>query len=83
MVILIKARESSCGIGAEMMWTFARWLVNAILGKVDRLDTTTRMAMDANFSERKEPLTPKCEAFRKVDQIEELRRILGELRSAR
>jgi hypothetical protein len=30
------------------------------------------------FSDRGEPLTPRGEPFRKVDQIEELRRILAD-----
>ena len=41
------------------MRAWLRSLVNAILGKVpgktSRLDTATRMAMDADFSDRREP----------------------------
>jgi hypothetical protein len=46
------------------MQTWLRSLVNAIVGKVPgktgRLDTATRMAMDADFSNRREP-TPQPE----------------------
>jgi hypothetical protein len=46
------------------MRTWLRSVVNAILGKVpgksSRLDTATRMAMDADFSDRREP-TPQGE----------------------
>lgn len=68
------------------MLSTLRSLANAILGKVpgkpDRLDTATRMAMDADFSDRGERAPTLREPFRKVDQIEELRRILGEQRDA-
>jgi hypothetical protein len=44
------------------MRTWLRSVVNAILGKVpgktSRLDTATRMAMDADFSYRREPRPP-------------------------
>jgi hypothetical protein len=46
----------------EAMQTWLRSLVNAILGKVpgkaSRLDTATRMAMDADLSYRREPRPP-------------------------
>jgi hypothetical protein len=45
------------------MWTWLRSLVKAILGKVpgktSRLDTATRMAMDADFSHGRERALPK------------------------
>jgi hypothetical protein len=58
-----------------------RSLANAILGKTgkpDRVDTATRMAMDADFSSRREPSTPKRQLAEKVDPIDELKRIIGE-----
>ncbi len=67
------------------MLSTLRSLVNAILGKVpgkpDRLDTATRMAMDADFT-AKPKAEPKGKSQRdereapKVDPIEELRRIV-------
>ena len=55
-----------------------RSLANAMLGKIpgkpDRHDLATRMAADADFRDKGEPSTPAREPFRKVDQIEELRR---------
>ncbi len=64
-----------------MIQTWLRSLANAILGKTgkpDRLDTATRMAMDADFSDRGEPTTPPREPQRKIDPIAELERILRE-----
>jgi hypothetical protein len=58
-----------------------RSLANAILGKTgkpDRLDTATRMATDADFSDRGEPARPEPEPARNVDPIDELMRIVGE-----
>jgi hypothetical protein len=58
-----------------------RSLANAILGKTgkpDRLDTATRMTLDADFRERAEPPKPPREPQRKVDQITELERLLRE-----
>jgi len=58
-----------------------RSLANAILGKIgkpDRLETATRMALDADFSERFEPSGSESELARNVDQIDELMRIVGE-----
>lgn len=62
------------------MWTWIHSLVDAFLGKVPgkpgRLDTATRMAMDADFSDRREPAMPVREPTPKVKQLEELERIL-------
>ena len=56
-------------------------LANAFLGrtgKLDCVDTATRMAMDADFSSRGEASAPEREPERKVDPIHELMRIVGE-----
>ena len=49
------------------MRTWLCSLVNAILGKVPgktgRLDTATRMAMDADFSDRREPTSEARSTF--------------------
>jgi hypothetical protein len=37
------------------MRTWLRSVVDAILGKTSRLDAATSMAMDADFSDRREP----------------------------
>ena len=58
-----------------------RALVNAILGKTDkpdRLDTATRMAMDADFSDRGEPSAPERELVPHIDPVDELMQIVGE-----
>jgi hypothetical protein len=59
--------------------SWLRSLVNAVLGKVpgktSRLDTATRMAVDADFSYRREPTSG---ARRKFDQTAEPKRILKE-----
>jgi len=58
-----------------------RSLANAILGKTgkpDRPDAATRMAQDADFSDRGESPTPEPEPAQKVDQIDELIKIVGE-----
>jgi hypothetical protein len=78
------------------MRTWLRSAVNAILGKVpgktSRLDTATRMAIDADFSYRREPRPPlpkererddrhlvkQAEPLPDLDQIEELAHIVGE-----
>jgi hypothetical protein len=63
------------------MLSTLRSLANAILGKTgkpDRVDTTTRMAMDADFSHRGEPSTPERESASNVDQIEELMIVVRE-----
>ena len=53
-----ESRYNLCTRWAKLMRTWLRSLVNAILGKVpgktSRLDTATRMAMDADFSDRRE-----------------------------
>jgi hypothetical protein len=61
------------------MQTWLHLLANAILaktGKTDRLDTATRMAMDADFSDRGEPATPSREPRPNLDPLDELERIL-------
>ena len=57
-----------------------RSLANAFLGKTgkpDRVDTATRMAMDAG-SGRGKPSAPERESAEKVGPIDELKRIIGE-----
>ena len=53
------------------MRTWLRSVVNAILGKVpgktSRLDTATRMAMDADFCYRREPKPPALPTERERD----------------
>lgn len=55
------------------MRTWLRSIVDAFLGKVpgktSRLDTATRMAMDADFSYRREPSTRPWEPMRKADLV--------------
>lgn len=62
------------------MLTWLRSLADTILGrtgKTDRLDTATRMAMDADFSDRAERVERACqEPAPHVDQLEELERFL-------
>ncbi len=63
----------------KVLSTF-RALANAILGKTgksDRLDTAACMAQDADFSRGDAPPTPEPEPAQKVDQIDELMRIVG------
>jgi hypothetical protein len=64
------------------MWTWLRSLADAFLGKIPdkpaRLDTATRMAIDADFTDHGEPTTPAREPLRKSDPIAELDRILRE-----
>ena len=58
-----------------------RSLADAFLGrtgKPDRLDTATRMAMDADFSERGERVASECEPPPMVDPLEELTQIVRE-----
>ena len=43
-----------------------------------RIASTPRVAMDADFGHKGEPPTPEPEPAQKVDQIEELMRIVGE-----
>ncbi len=56
---------------------FANAIFGRIPGKPGRLDTATRMALDADFSDRREPATPPREPQRKVTPIEGPERILG------
>ena len=76
------AREQRATLVRLNRLGLVRSLAYAILGKVpgksDRPDTATRMAMDADFSDRGEPAIPPRGPLRKVDPIEELARIVGE-----
>jgi hypothetical protein len=62
------------------MRTSLRSFVNAILGKTGkpgRLDTATRMAMEADFSNEIDPRDkPANEPLPEVDALKELERIL-------
>jgi hypothetical protein len=63
------------------MWTWVRSFANSILGrtgKPNRLDAASRMAMEADFNDRGEPSTQERAPILKMDQIDELIRILGE-----
>jgi len=79
------------------MWTWLSSVLDAILGRVPgktgRLDTATRMATDADFSDRHESVTPglrRCrerddghliksaDHFAHIDLLEELIRIVNE-----
>ena len=63
------------------MWTWLRSFANSILGrtgKPSRLDVATRMAMEADFNDRGEPSTQERAPMLKMDQIDELIRVLGE-----
>jgi len=55
------------------MRTWLRSFVDAFLGKVpgktSRLDTATRMTMDADFSDRREPSTWPREPIREADLV--------------
>jgi hypothetical protein len=58
-----------------------RSLANAILGKTgkrDRLDTATRMATEADFSDKGEPSAPEREPAPHIDPIDELMGTVGE-----
>ena len=60
------------------MLSTLRSLATAVLwktGKLDRLDTTTRMAIDVDFSDRARIARGASELLRRVDQIAELRLI--------
>jgi hypothetical protein len=63
------------------MRTWIRSVVDAFLGivpgKSGRLDTATRMSLDADFSDSGQPTTLVREPNRKIDQIEELQRTLN------
>ena len=66
---------------ASLALACLRSITDAVLGKTgkpDRIDTATRMAMDADFSRKGEPPTPEREPAQKVDQIAELMRIVRE-----
>jgi len=66
---------------ASLPLAWLRSITDAVLGntgKPDRVDTSTRMAMDADFSRKSEPPTPEREPAQKVDQIAELLRIVRE-----
>ena len=63
-----------------MTLAWLRSMADAILGRVpgkpDRLDTATRMAMDADFSDRnKSPRRRRSLPADDVDPIEELERL--------
>ena len=63
------------------MVSWLRALADAILGKTrkpDRLDTATRMAMQADFSEQRDPAKSAPDPVPKVDPIDELLRIINE-----
>ncbi len=72
-----RGREGATGGMLSTLRLFANAIFSGIPGKPGRLDTATRMAMDADFSARGEPGTPPREPQRKVSPIEELERILG------
>jgi hypothetical protein len=63
------------------MLSTLRAITHAMLGKVPgrrgRLDTATRVAMDADFSGRGEPASQEREPAQKIDPIDELMRIVG------
>jgi hypothetical protein len=84
-------------IEGKLMPTWLRSLVNAFLGKVpgktSRLDTATRMAMDADFSDRQESMPHGLRSRRErddghlvkptgssadLDPVEELIRVVSE-----
>jgi hypothetical protein len=62
------------------MRTWIRSVVDTFLGKIPgrsgRLDTATRMSLDADFSDCRQPSMQVREPTPKVDQIEELQRTL-------
>jgi len=63
------------------MVSWLRALADAILGKTqkpDRLDTASRMAMEADFSEQRDPAKSAPDPVPKVDPIDELLRIINE-----
>jgi len=65
---------------ATLALAWLRSITDAVLGKTgkpDRVDTATRMAMDADFRYMGEPPTPEREPAQKVDPIDELRRLVG------
>jgi hypothetical protein len=61
------------------MLSTLRSIINAIFGKTgkpDRADTATRMAADADFSDRGEPDRQGRAPVPDVDPLEELQRIV-------
>ena len=64
-----------------IMLVWLRSLANAFLGrsgKPDRVDTATRMALDADFSGRGEPSAPARDPAPDADPLAELVRIINE-----
>ena len=49
-----------------------------LMGRPDRVDTATRMALDADLSGSGERSGPEREAAENVDPIDELKRLVGE-----
>ena len=63
------------------MLTWLRSLTNSIFGRHGKpscVDTATRMAIDADFSDRGEPRKLEREPVNDVDPIDEVMRIVGE-----
>ena len=63
------------------MVSWLRALADAIRGKTrkpDRLDTASRMATEADFSEQRDPAKSAPDPVPKVDPIDELLRIINE-----
>ena len=63
-----------------MTWNWVQSIADVILGRVPgkpgRLDTATRMAMDADFRARDRPRGPRRDRpTSDVDPLEELRRL--------
>ena len=66
--------------------SFSYAILGKVLGKPDRADTATRMALDADFGGRSESAKPAREPLRKdardsssdVDPIDELARIVSD-----
>ena len=63
----------------ERRWRDVALAVARKTGKRIGLDTATRMAMEADFSRKDEWPKPKAEPARKVDPIDELRRLVDRL----
>jgi len=58
-------------------WNKTALMIARMTGRRIGLDTATRMGMNADFSDRGEPTTPRREALRDIDGIEVLERNLG------
>ena len=58
-------------------WRDVAMAVARIASKSIGLDTATRMAVEADFGDSREPAPPEYEP-RKVDPIDELKRIVGD-----